>query len=161
MLAEAHQRDRLVGEADAALDRVREVDQARRLVVDADVDDLGVEDLLDLVADDVVDRLQLELAGERRLDAVDQRELGVPLPGLLDRAGAGERRADVLADEREQVAVRARRTGAPPCRTGRRGRRSSGPRPERDPEPAGSSVVDADELDLALLDQLEVSARGK
>ena len=48
-------------------------------VEDADVDDLGVEDLLDLVADDVVDRLQFELSGDRLLDAVDQRELGVPL----------------------------------------------------------------------------------
>ena len=30
---------------------------------DTDVDHLGVEDLLDLVADDVVERLQIELAG--------------------------------------------------------------------------------------------------
>ena len=47
VLAEADQLDRLVGEADAALDRVREVDEARGLVVDPDVDDLGVEDVLD------------------------------------------------------------------------------------------------------------------
>ena len=105
---------------------------AGRLVEDRDGDDLGVEDLLDLVADDVVDRLHLELAGERLLDAVDQRELGVPLPRLLDRARARERRADVLADEREQVLVllgvaepccvrlrrRARRPSAPPASSG-------------------------------------------
>jgi hypothetical protein len=59
-------------------------------VVDADVDDLRVEDLLDLVADDVVDRLQLELAGKRLLDAVDQRQLCVALARLLDRPRARE-----------------------------------------------------------------------
>ena len=48
-----------------------------RLVVDGDVDDLRVEDLLELVADEVVDRLRIELAGDRGLDAVDQRQLGV------------------------------------------------------------------------------------
>ena len=66
---------------------------------------MGVEDLLDLVADDVVDRLVVELARDRILDAVDQRELGVPLPRLLDRARARECGADVLSDEREQVFV--------------------------------------------------------
>ena len=105
MPAEADALHRLVREAHAALDLVREVEQAGRFVVDRDVDDLRVEDLLDLVADDVVDRLELELAGERGLDAVDQRELGVALPGLLDRPGSRERRADVLADEGEEVAV--------------------------------------------------------
>ena len=62
------------------------MEEAGRLVVHRDGDPLRVEDLLDLVADDVVDGLHLELAGQRRLDAVDQRELGVPLPCLLDRA---------------------------------------------------------------------------
>ena len=47
----------------------------------------------------------VELARERLLDAVDQRELGVPLPRLLDRARPRERGADVLADEREQIPV--------------------------------------------------------
>ena len=56
------ERDRLVGEAHAALDRVREVDRAGLAVEDPDVDDLGVEDLLDLVADEVVHRLHVELA---------------------------------------------------------------------------------------------------
>ena len=67
-----------------------------------DVDDLRVEDLLDLVADDVVDRLQLELAGDRLLDAVDQRQLGVPLPRLVDEAGVLERHAEA-ARERGQA----------------------------------------------------------
>jgi hypothetical protein len=72
----------------AALDDVREVHDPRRLVQGHDPDDLRVEDLLDPVADGVVDRLRLELAGECVLHAVDQRELGVPLPRLLDGAGA-------------------------------------------------------------------------
>ena len=88
VLAEADQRDRLVRETRAPLDGVREADQPRRGLVDADVDDLRVEDLLDLVADEVVDGLQLQLAGERRLNAVDQRELRVPLSRLLDRTRA-------------------------------------------------------------------------
>ena len=69
------------------------------------IDALGVEDVPDPVADGVVDRLQLELAGERLLHAVDQRQLRVPLPRLLDGASPRERRADVLADEREQIAI--------------------------------------------------------
>src|SRR5206468_545301 len=68
---------RFVVKADVALDRVWEVQDARRLVVDGDVDDLGVGDLLDLVADDVVDRLRVELARDRDLNAVDQCQLGI------------------------------------------------------------------------------------
>ena len=105
MLAEADQLDRLVREAHAALDRVREVEQAGGLVEDGDVDDLCVEDVADPVADGVVDRLQLELAGERFLDAVDQRELCVALARLLDRPRSREGGADMLADEREQLLV--------------------------------------------------------
>ena len=105
MLAEADQLDRLVREAHAALDRVREVQQAGGLVEDGDVDDLCVEDVADPVADSVVDRLQLELAGERFLDAVDQRELCVALARLLDRPRSREGDADMLADEREQLLV--------------------------------------------------------
>ena len=66
-------------------------------VEDADVDDLGVEDLLDLVADEVVHRLHVELAGEPLLDAVDERQLGVPLPRLVDQPRVLERDAQALA----------------------------------------------------------------
>ncbi len=65
MLAEADQLHRLVREPHAALDRVRKVEQAGGLVVDADVEHLRVEDVADPVADGVVDRLQLEFAGDR------------------------------------------------------------------------------------------------
>ena len=53
------------------------------MVEDSDVDDLGVEDLADLVADEVVHGLHVELRGEALLDAVDDRELG----GALVRLG--------------------------------------------------------------------------
>ena len=66
---------------------------------------LCVEYVADPVADGVVDRLQLELAGERFLDAVDQRELCVALARLLDRPRSREGGADVLADKREQLLV--------------------------------------------------------
>jgi MFS family permease len=55
------------------------------LVIDGDVDDLGVEDVADPLPDGVVDGLELELPGQRFLDAVDQRQLGVALARLLDR----------------------------------------------------------------------------
>src|SRR4029453_6169129 len=82
----------------AALDRIPELGQPPSLGVDRDVAHLRAEDVADPVADDVVDRLQLELAGKSFLHAVDQRELGVPLPRLLDRSRAGERGADMLTD---------------------------------------------------------------
>ena len=58
-----------------------------------------------LLADGVVDRPQLELAGERLLNAVDQRELRVALAGLLDCPRPRESDTDILADEGEQVLV--------------------------------------------------------
>ena len=59
----------------------------------------------DPVADELDDRLELELLGEGLADLVDERQLRVPLAGLLDRPDPRQRRADVLADEGEQVAV--------------------------------------------------------
>ena len=55
-------------------------------VVDADAHVRLVEDLADLVADGVVDPLHVELGGERRLHAVDDRELGGTLLALLEQA---------------------------------------------------------------------------
>ena len=107
-MREADRPTRLVLEPLAALDRVREVMRPGRLVEIADDDDLGVEDLPDLVADDVVDRLRVELAGDRRLDAVDQRELGVPLPGLVDEAGVVEGDAEAAGERRSAAAGRPR-----------------------------------------------------
>ena len=74
-------------------------------VVDADVDDLCIEDLLDLVADDVVDRLHLELAGERRLHAVDQCQLSVALPRLVYQAGVFECDAETAGKRVEKLPI--------------------------------------------------------
>ena len=49
--------------------RVRERDRPGGRVVDADVGDLGIEDLVDLVADQVVHGLHVEVLGEALLDA--------------------------------------------------------------------------------------------
>ena len=160
VLAEADQLQRLVRVADAALDRVREMKKPGRLVVDADVDDLRVEDLLDLVADDVVDRLELELAGERGLDAVDQRELGVPLPGLLDRPGARECGADVLGDEGEQVEVVLGVLMLARVRLDDEHTDRLALGEERRADPARVLRHHAEELDLALLDQLQQRSCG-
>ena len=81
------------------------------------------------VADDVVESLDLELAGERLLDTVDDRQLGVALPGLLDRAGAGEGCADVLPDKGEQPLVALRVADVLRVRLHDQDARSFGPRP--------------------------------
>ena len=83
------------------------------LVVEiADVDDLGVEDLLDLVADEVVHRLHVELGGQALLDAVDDRQLGGALVGLgqealglVEQAGVLERDAHARGERAEQPLV--------------------------------------------------------
>ena len=105
VLAEADQRDRVLVQPLASLDHVGEGEQPARLVVDGDADDLRVEHLADPVADEVVDRLRVELPGDRGLDAVDQRQLGVPLPGLLDEARVLERGADTAGERDEQPLV--------------------------------------------------------
>ena len=75
------------------------------LVQNGDVHDLRVEDLLDLVAHDVVDRQQLELAGERLLDAVDQAELSIALAGLVDEARVVECDAEAPGKRAEELHV--------------------------------------------------------
>ena len=98
-------RRRLVWEADASLDRVRVSSQPGGEVEDPDVDDLRVEDLLDLVADHVVDRLHLEFARKGLLDAVDQRQLRVPLPRLVHEARVLERHAEAARERAQQPLV--------------------------------------------------------
>ena len=82
-------------------------------VVDADVDDLGVEDLADLVADEVVHRLHVEVGGEALLDAVDDRQLGRPLVGLGQEARVSSNsRAFSRATPRLEASVLSRRSSA-------------------------------------------------
>src|SRR5439155_24708116 len=71
------------------------------------------ENLPDLVADRVVDALDVELGRERGLDAVDDRELGVPLFGFLEQVlrfikqtGVLERRTQRGGDGRQQAKFR-------------------------------------------------------
>ena len=51
------------------------------------------------LADELDDRVELELLGEAAADLVDERELGGPLAGGLDRADARQRRGDGSADD--------------------------------------------------------------
>ena len=112
--------------ADPALDRVREVDDAGVEIVDPDVDDLRVEDLLDLVAHELVHRLEIELGRESLLDAVDDRQLGGALVRLgeqslrlAEQAGVVERDAHARREGREQPLVRlaeGNRHARPPAR---------------------------------------------
>ena len=67
---------------------------------------LGVEDLLDPVADSVVDRLRIELSRDRVLHAVDQRQLRVPLPRLVHQPRVLERDAQAAGERLQQLLVR-------------------------------------------------------
>ena len=81
-------RDRLLVPALPALVVVGEVDPARRPVVERDVGDVGLERLAHLLADELDQRVEVELRRERLADAVDRRELGHALARLVRR---GER----------------------------------------------------------------------
>ncbi len=98
-------RDRLVLEPHPTLDDVREMDHPRVGVEDPDVDDLGVEDLLEAVTDQVVHGLGLEVLGQAALHRVDQGQLGVPLPRLLEQPGVLERDAQAPRQGREQARI--------------------------------------------------------
>ena len=65
-------------------------------IEDRDIDDLGVEDLADLVADEVVHRLHVELGREALLDAGDDGQLGGSLVGLGQQTAGLGKQACVL-----------------------------------------------------------------
>ena len=88
-------------------------DQARRDVIDPDVHDLGIEDLLDLVADQVVHRLDVEVLGQPALDVVDEGQLGGALVGLrqellrlVEQPGILQRDAEAAGERGQQANVR-------------------------------------------------------
>src|SRR5204863_51296 len=87
---------RRVGQPVAPVDRVRTAYQPRRGVDREDRDNLRVEDLGDLVADEVVHRLYVELLGQPALDGVDDGELGCSLIGLGEQALGLVKQACVL-----------------------------------------------------------------
>ena len=114
-LPESAERDRLVRIPHASLDRVGKVDDVRLAIDDPDVYDLGVEDRLDPVADEVVHRLHVELLGEAPLDVVDEGQLGRSLVGLrqqparlVEQAGVLEGDAQARRERRQQSNVRVR-----------------------------------------------------
>ena len=72
--------------ARAVLELVQKVDFPRLVVEPADADVVGLQHLAQLVADEVDDALEVERSGHALLDAVDHRELGVALLGLLQQA---------------------------------------------------------------------------
>ena len=101
---------------DTALDRVGEA-QAPLFVHEADVDNLRIEDLLDLVADEVIHVLHVELRGKALLDAVDDRELGSALVrfrqqtlGLVEEARVlkGDRQASCQSRQQPDIALTER-----------------------------------------------------
>jgi hypothetical protein len=58
------------------------------------------------VADHVDDSLEVELPGDAFLDAVDDRELGIALLGLLEEPRVLERDAQAAGERLEQAHVR-------------------------------------------------------
>ena len=97
--------------------RVGEGEHPARLVVDGDADHLRVEHVAHTVADELVDGQRVELPDDRGLEAAAQRQLGVPLPCLLDEARVLDADPDARCDRDEATVGRTRRTHA-------RGRRS-------------------------------------
>ena len=79
-------------------------------VEQADTDDVGREDLAQLVAHEVDHGLQIQLGGQPLLDAVDHRQLGVALLGflqqplgLVEQARALQGHAHGRGDRRQQA----------------------------------------------------------
>ena len=105
VLREACQRPRLRLQALTALDQVRVLDQASRVVDRRDRDDLRVEHVADPVADRVVDRLRVELTGDCFLDAVDHGQLGIPLPRLVHQPRVLQRHAEAAGERLEELLV--------------------------------------------------------
>ena len=91
---------------------VQLVEEVGFRVVPRNADVAGLENLAHLVADQVDDRLEVELGGHALLDAVDDRQLGRALLGLLqqplrlvEQAGVFERHAHGGDDGLQQAHV--------------------------------------------------------
>ena len=97
---------RVVREPNPAFDGVGEAGSRPLPVQDADVNDLGIEDVSDLVPDQVVHRLHVQVLGKALLDAGDDRQLGGTLIGFGQEALRLVEEASVL--ERHAHAARRR-----------------------------------------------------
>jgi hypothetical protein len=101
-----------VREAGSPLTHVDVVHRLVLLGVQANIDGLRIEDLLDLVAHQVVHRLHVEPGSESFLDAVDDRQLSrafvrfleQPLR-LIEQSRTLERHAQTARERREQSDV--------------------------------------------------------
>ena len=102
--AAAH-RHRLLRFADAVLDVIRERDDVVGLVLEGDEGDVGRERLAHLLADQLDQRREVELRGDRLADAVDRVELGDTLAGLVDQPRVLERDAEAGRERRQQPDV--------------------------------------------------------
>ena len=97
--------DRRLGPSLAALVVVDEVDLPGGLVVERDVGDVGVEGLADALADELDQRVELELGRERLADAVHGRQLGDALARLVDEPRVLERDAEAAGQRRQEPLV--------------------------------------------------------
>ena len=72
------------------------------------VADVRIERPPHLLADELEQRLQIELARQRLADLVDRRELGEALPGLVDQANVfqGDAEARGQGDQEPDVGLR-------------------------------------------------------
>ena len=112
----------------AGLVVVGEFDLSGGLVVQRHIGDVGVERLAHPLADQLDQRVEVELRGERLPDAVHRRELGHPLARLVDETGVVERDAEAAGERGQQPLVGLARRRASGRRSGARSRRSRGRR---------------------------------
>jgi hypothetical protein len=90
-------RDRSFLAALPALVVVDEVDPSRWSVVEGNIGDISLERLAHLLADELDQRVEVELRRERLADAVHGRELGHPLARLVDEAALSSATLRLLA----------------------------------------------------------------
>ena len=102
-LAEDH---RVLGSARPGLVVVREFDPVAFEIVKRDIDDVGLECPPHLLADELDQVVEIELAGEGLADLVDRRQLGQPLARLVDEADVLEGDAQARGKGGQQLDVR-------------------------------------------------------
>ena len=85
---------------------VGELDPPRALVVQRHIGDVGVERLAHLFADQLDQRAEIELRSECLPDAVDGRQLGHALPGLVHEPSVVERHRQAAGERRQQALIR-------------------------------------------------------
>ena len=99
---------RLGVESLAVGDLVLEFDEHGLLVIGRHEHVERVEEMADTLADQFDDRLVVELLRKRGPDLIDDGQLRVSLPRLLDRPCTGQCGGDVLPNERQELQVSCR-----------------------------------------------------